>query len=501
MKKRYSIFALLFISLLGNAQQIGMYSHFYFKPMAYNPAFTGFDEGVNAMIISRNQWTGFKGAPQLNLFSLDGNINNKAGLGLQLISDRKGLTNRIGGNASYSYWLKLNDETRLSFGVAIGVTNQTTDFSRAAVENSTDPTLFLTPEQTTTLDANAGLALTWKALNVGVAVPQLLGNKMKYNDNVDVRSFYTQARHYMGSVKYKIPVWQEKAVSVTPLALVRYLPGAPLQYDGTVNIDWQDKIWVGATYKSDYAVALNAGVCIQKALFVGYSYDFVTGSIGKYAGMSHEIMISFRFGNKKKEVAPVVQQPVTPPAKEKTVMENKAYEEKMDNLQKELKESQDKLKELSDKLDQQLKSQQQPAIQQSTDQQQPANQQQKPTGDNRNSEAIESNKNKSMIDSVWVITNQTNEFKDDQNHEPEKGFYVIVGTFIYRDLAIAETQRFNDKGFKSCNWVYYESKKYNYVYVERLLMQAAALKRAKELRLAGVKDVWIQELIKDSKPK
>ncbi len=485
MKKIYLFFTLLFFTLLGHAQQIGMYSHFYFKPMVYNPAFTGFDEGINAMIISRSQWTGFKGAPQLNLFALDGNINNKAGLGVQLMSDRKGLTNRIGGSASYSYWLKLNDETRLSFGVAIGVVDQTTDFSKATVENNTDPNLFLTPEHTTSLDANAGLALQWKALNIGVAVPQLLGSKINYRDNVDVRAFYTQARHYMGSIKYKIPVLQDKGIAVTPVALVRYLPGTPIQYDGTVNIDWQDKIWVGATYKSDYAVGLNAGVCIQKALFVGYSYDFVTGSIGKYAGMSHEIMISFRFGTKKKEVEPVViQQPITPPVKEKEVLENKAYEDKMDNLQKELKESQDKLKELSDKLEQQLK-----------------NQQQKPVEDNRNSEAIESNVNKLMVDSVWVIKNLTNEFKDDQNHEPEKGFYVIVGTFIYRDLAIAETQRFVDKGFKSSNWVYYESKKYNYVFVERVLMQDAALKRAKELRQSGVKDVWIQELIKDTKEK
>ena len=485
MKKIYLFFA-LFLTMLGNAQQIGMYSHFYFKPMVYNPAFTGFDEGVNAMIISRNQWTGFKGAPQLNLFSLDGNINNKAGLGLQLISDRKGLTNRIGGNASYSYWLKLNEDTHLSFGVALGVINQTTDYSKAVVENNTDPGLFLTSEHTTSMDANAGLAFKWKALNLGVAVPQLLGNKMNYRDNMDVRSFYTQARHYMGSVKYKIPVMEDKGIAVTPVALVRYLPGTPIQYDGTVNIDWQDKIWVGATYKSDYAVGLNIGVCIQKVLFVGYSYDFMTGSIGKYAGMSHEIMLSFRFGNKKKETAPVVvQQPVAPPVKEKVILENKAYESRMDSLQRELKQSQERLKQLSDKLDQQLKSQQQ----------------QKPVEDNRNSEAIATNVNKLMVDSVWVITNSTNEFKDDQNHEPEKGFYVIVGTFIYRDLAIAETQRFIEKGFKSCNWVYYESKKYNYVFVERVLMQDLALKRAKELRKAGVKDVWIQELIKDTKSK
>lgn len=495
MKKIYVLFIFLITTVLANAQQIGMYSHFYFKPMIYNPAFTGAGEGIDAMLINRSQWTGFKGAPQLNIFSVDGTINKKAGLGMQLISDRKGLTNRIGGNVSYSYRLMINDDMHLAFGVSIGAMDQTIDYSRAVLENNTDPTLFTTAEHTTTLDANAGLAFKWKALDIGVAVPQLMGNKVKYVDDADVRSFYTQARHYMGSVKYRIPLLEDK-ISITPLALVRFLPNAPMQYDGTVNIGWQDKVWVGATYKSDYAVGLNAGVCIHKQLSVGYSYDFIIGTIGKYSGMSHEIMIAFKFGTNKKSQPVIVQQqlPVAPPAAQPTqqekerILENKAYESRMDSLQRQLKESQDNLKKLSEKLDEQLKTA-------------AAVQQQKPVNENRNSEAIESNVNKALVEGVWVVTNQTNDFKDDQNHEPEKGFYVIVGTFIYRDLAVAETRRFNDKGFKTANWVYYEAKKYNYVFTERSLQKDAALKRAKEMRESGVKDVWIQELIKDEKGK
>lgn len=493
MKKICLVFIGLMMTLLSNAQQIGVYSHFFFKPMVYNPAFTGADDAVNAMIISRSQWTGFKGAPQLNIFTIDGSINKKAGLGVQLISDRKGLTNRVGGNVSYSYRLIINEDMHLSFGVALGVIDQTIDFSRAVTESNTDPMLFNTPEHTTSLDANAGLAFKWKGLDIGVAVPQLIGNKINYVDNTDVRSYYTQARHYMGSVKYKIPVLKDKGLSVIPLALVRFLPNTPIQYDGTLNIEWKDKLWVGATYKNDYAVGLNVGVCIHKQLSVGYSYDFITGKIGNYSGMSHELMVNFKFGNKKSEPT-IVQQPVVAPVKEPVnkTLENKAYEERMDSLQRQLKESQDNLKKLAEKMNEQLKAQQQKLDEQAKIQEQ------KPiVSENRNVEAVEGNVNKVMVEGVWLITNHTNEFKDDQNHEPAKGFYVIVGTFIYRDLAIAETQRFNDKGFKTANWVYYEARKYNYVFTERSLSKEGALAKAKEIRQAGVKDVWIQELIKD----
>jgi type IX secretion system PorP/SprF family membrane protein len=488
MKKNYLLFIFLISTVLSHAQQTGMYSHYYFKPMIYNPAYTGVDEGVNAMMIYRNQWRGFRGAPQLNIFSLDGNIVKKAGVGMQLISDRKGLSNRIGGNVSYAYRLMLGDDMHLALGISLGIMDQTIDFSKALLENNTDPVLFNTAEHTTTIDGNAGLAFKWKTLDVGLAVPQFIGNRVNYVDNADVRSYYTQTRHYMGSIKYKIPVLNDKGISVTPLVLVRFLPNVPLQYDGTLNVDWQNKLWIGATYKSNYAVGMHAGICIHKQLSVGYSYDFIIGKIGSYSGMCHEIMINFKFGTNKKSEPVIVQQlpPVVPTVQEdkNKILENKAYENRMDSLQRQLKESQENLRKLSEKLDEQLKSQSQ-----------------KQTNDNRNSEAIETNVNKTMVEGVWVITNKTNEFKDDQNHEPEKGFYVIVGTFIYRDLAIAETQRFIDRGFKTTNWVYYELKKYNYVFMDRSLNRDVALKRAKEMRESGIKDVWIQELIKDEKGK
>ena len=40
-------------------------------------------------------------------------------------------------------------------------------------------------------------------LDFGFAVPQIMGNKVKYVDTSNVRGTYTQARHYMGSLKYK----------------------------------------------------------------------------------------------------------------------------------------------------------------------------------------------------------------------------------------------------------------------------------------------------------
>ncbi|MGZ4049577.1 MAG: PorP/SprF family type IX secretion system membrane protein, partial [Bacteroidia bacterium] len=425
------------------------------------------------------------GAPQLNIFTLDGNLmSKKVGLGIMLISDRKGITNRVGGDLCYSYRLNINDDMHLTFGVSLGVIDQTIDYNKAVVETANDPTLFTDSQRKTVLDGNAGLAFFWKGLEFGAAVPQLFGNKVKYVDTSNIRGYYTQARHYMGSLKYKFYINKEKGMSIAPQALIRFVPNAPFQYDGNINFDWQEKFWIGATYKSDYAVGANVGFCIHKQLYLGYSYDFIIGNIGKYSGMSNEIMVNFKFGKNKKEE--VVEQP-----KVDKTLENAAYVKRMDSLQTQLKESQDKLQALSDKLDQQSKQQ---ALQAQQTQQAQTNQV-VPNNENQNAQVSQNSSNKVIENGVLIVTSETKEFNDLANKNPDKGFYIVIGTFFYRDLAVAEAQRFKDKGYKTTDWVYSGPKNYNYIFMFKTNTKAEALEKLKVAKDAGVKDAWIQELI------
>jgi type IX secretion system PorP/SprF family membrane protein len=502
-----------------------MISHDFYKPMVYNPAFTGYDD-LNAMIISRSQWTDFRGAPQLNLVTLDGNLlNKKVGLGLSFISDRKGITNRIGGSVNYSYRLNFNEETHILFGVSVGVIDQSIDYSKALVEDSSDPFLFSGVERKTALDANAGLAFIWKELELGFAVPQLAANKINYVDNTNVRAYYTQARHYMGSLKYKIFISKEKGISVSPEGLVRFVPNTPFQYDATLLFDWQDKFWIGGTYKANYAVALNAGICLHKQLYVGYSYDFITGGIGKYSGMCHEIMVNFKFGKSKKDDDELKE------TLSKMSAKNDSTARRLDSLQTELglnqskmkedqqkiKENQDKINELNNKLEQQAKTIQQinnNVLSQSTPVQQNSgavtdqnknqpessgnqNNQQIPakSNENQNSVAVASNANKMLDAGVWVVSNKTKDFRDANDRAPQIGYYVIAGTFFYKDFAQNEVARLKSVGYKSSNFFYFEPKQFNYVYISKEKTKEAALKKANEVKAAGIKDAWIQMLI------
>ncbi len=303
MNKKLNILLFVLISSILYSQQVVMFNHYFYKPMSYNPAYTGTSDAPNLMLINHTQWTGFKGGPQYNILTFDENVINKnTGLGISIVSDKKGVNNRIGGSVSYSYKLKLKEKIHLQLGLSLGAINQSVDYSKAVIENYNDPSLFSNSQNKTTFDANAGLAFIYNAFEFGFSVPQIANNKINYVSTNDTRTFYTQSRHYLSSMKYKFIASKTKEISITPQALVRYLPNAPLQYDANVNVDWQNKVWIGAAYKSKYAIGLNLGVVLFKRFTIGYSYDYILGNLNKYAGLSHEILLNFKFIKKKKEI-------------------------------------------------------------------------------------------------------------------------------------------------------------------------------------------------------
>lgn len=470
MKKINSSLFFILSVLFVNAQQIGMVSHYFYKPMIYNPAFTGSEDGMNIMLINHTQWSGFKGAPQLNIFSADKNfMNKKVGLGLGIISDKKGINNRIGGNLFYSYRININDNLHLSLGMSFGVVNQSLNYSKAVVENTSDATLFSDSQNKITYDGDAGFVFVWKGAEVGAAVPQLFGNKISYADNAS----YTQVRHYIGSLKYKFFISKDKSISIAPHGLVRFVSNTPLQYDGNINFEWKNKFWIGATYKSDYAIAANAGFCIYKKFSVGYSYDIITGNIGSYSGLSHEIMVNFNFGKTKKPEPSLVNEPEEPIAKESSKVETKTQD--FDSLElileeKHQKENQEALKN-------------------------------KPPDHamyEKGWDIIETKlKGQDMIidNRVWIATNKVRDFKDESNQSPQIGYYIVVGSFLNLDLAKNFVQRLITKSYKATNWIYFEPTKFNYVFITRVDTKEEAFKQANNVKVAGYEDVWIQRII------
>ncbi|HRG39251.1 MAG TPA: PorP/SprF family type IX secretion system membrane protein [Bacteroidia bacterium] len=298
MKNSIIKFVLLLSTGTALAQQMPLSSQYYNNQFVTNPALTGTKEEVNAFLTHRSQWTGVAGAPQTSYLTVDGPIQAKnIGLGLNLNSDVTDIMSRIGAFVNYSYKLKINDDdNNLLFGLAVGVINNRIDFSKVVVRDTEDPYLSMGTQSRTIFSADFGMAYRWKKLEIGAAVPQLFANKIKYDSKDGKEASYKLERSYLGSVKYVIDIVKEKQITLYPLVMVRYYENSDIQYDGNLILDWKKIGWIGATYHSNNAVAISAGVRF-KGLSVGYAYDLGISNVKSYVGGSSELLLGFSFGS------------------------------------------------------------------------------------------------------------------------------------------------------------------------------------------------------------
>ncbi|MBI2270499.1 MAG: PorP/SprF family type IX secretion system membrane protein [Bacteroidetes bacterium] len=302
MKKTlFVLFFVLINKLYG--QQVPLYNFYYLNPYLYNPSMAGSDNHVNAFLSHCIQWNDIQGAPVTSILTIEGPVKHKnAGLGLNLFSDVTDISNKIGAYISYSYKLNINENNKLLMGISLGVLNSRIDFSKVIVKDYTDPYLLNQNQQKYAADGNIGFTYLLKKLQVGLTIPQLMGNSIEYSDN-NARSYYNLSRHFLTSVKYVFNIGDDKSVRFAPLIMVRATPGAPVQYDINAGISWKEMLWFNLNYKSSYAIGVSAAIRIHNNFRFGYAYDIITNPLSSCAGISNQVMLSYIIGGVEKDSA------------------------------------------------------------------------------------------------------------------------------------------------------------------------------------------------------
>ena len=297
-------FSILLVGFLGTssfAQQVSFSSQYYTNRFISNPAFTGIKPLSNAYIGHRSQWANVKGAPQTSYFTIDAPVKEKnVGLGLKIYSYSTDIIKQVGAAASYSYKIKVAEGNNLYFGVAMGMLDNKIDYAGAVMRDKDDPFFVLQQQNKTVFSADLGIAYILKKFELGFAIPQVIGNNVKYGTDVGYIRNFNLARHYQGTVKYQFNVFEEKEITAYPLIMVRAVKGAPFQFDINAVVDWKKMGWVGVTYHSNYAIAISAGLR-YKNFSLGYAYDLGMSPIKAYTGSSTEFLLGYTFTSTKKE--------------------------------------------------------------------------------------------------------------------------------------------------------------------------------------------------------
>ena len=87
-------------------------------------------------------------------------------------------------------------------------------------------------------------------------------------------------------------------MKLKPAFLVKGTNGAPLSYDLTANFLFNEKLWLGGSYRINEQTAAIGGIVdfqISRQLRIGYAYEKPISDIASYTSGTHEILLIYEF--------------------------------------------------------------------------------------------------------------------------------------------------------------------------------------------------------------
>ncbi len=295
MTNKGRLLGLVLVTLLvGNvsdvsAQHTPQFGFYQFNPLSINPAYAGSRKAISSVFLHRSQWVGFKGAPMTQTMTVHAPIQKKSiGLGLSAANDKIGSSNTTWIYADFSYSIPLNIRNdKLAFGLKGGIDLFSADFNGLQVNDVTDATYLSNISSTVQPNVGFGMYYHGKKHFVGLSVPKILESKL--DQSGDLTS--TLKRHYyvMGGYVFKL----NKDVHFKPAAVVKAATGSPINADINANFLFNEKIWVGAAFRTDGTVGTNFVFYVNQQFYIGYNFEYTMSAIRTYNYGSHELMIGF----------------------------------------------------------------------------------------------------------------------------------------------------------------------------------------------------------------
>lgn len=282
-------------TLTGQAQQVPMYTHYMYNTLVINPAYAGSRDALTVTALHRSQWVGFKGAPLTQTLTVHGPVANRnIGLGLSAMNDKLGPVNTTVFAGQFSYRLKLNELSKLSFGVSAGMSILQARLSDVQLDNPNDPIFQSNTKNGVTPVLGFGMYYSRERFYVGVSTPNLIESRYTTTLTDGSESEAREMRHYFliaGTV-----VKLAKNVDFKPTTLVKFVPAAPVQVDLTASLIFMDRLLLGVMARSGDAIGALIGFNITQQLHIGYSYDWSYGlRTPTYNSGSHEVVLRYDF--------------------------------------------------------------------------------------------------------------------------------------------------------------------------------------------------------------
>jgi type IX secretion system PorP/SprF family membrane protein len=294
LKRILFVLALICGSIIISAQQAPLFTHYMDNTLEVNPAYAGSREALTVMALHRSQWAGFNGAPVTQTITAHTPLENEhIGLGLSLLNDRIGPSNNTSLFADFAYIIKLNEKSKLAFGLSAGMNIYQASLSSLQLDVQIDPSFQNNINNRVTPNFGFGAYYSRERFYAGISIPALLQNSysvVKQTNGSDLVG--KEQRHYFLIAGALFHLTDN--LDLKPTTLIKVTPNAPIQEDFTATLIVIKKILFGVMYRTGDAFGGLVGFNFTDQLYLGYSFDWSYG-IQTYNQGSHEIVLRYDF--------------------------------------------------------------------------------------------------------------------------------------------------------------------------------------------------------------
>ncbi len=278
------------------AQQDPMFTQYMFNQLSINPAYAGSREVLSLLLINRNQWLGFDGAPVTSTLSAHLPVYKSMAVGSSVMLDKYGPVNNLSVYLDYAYHLKINESTKLSFGLNGGCNYYTINYNALERTVNNDDAYPGDMDKELLPNFGFGMFLYSQKYYIGASCPRILENNFEtrsYGDGTEVRHYYA-----MAGMVFPVNNW----LILRPSLMSRMAADVPFSMDVNINSIMYNKLWFGIMYRINDSFGGIVQYQITHQLKFGYAFDFNTSELRNYNSGSHEVMLNYEFDFKKSGV-------------------------------------------------------------------------------------------------------------------------------------------------------------------------------------------------------
>ncbi|MBC3540600.1 type IX secretion system membrane protein PorP/SprF [Rufibacter sediminis] len=329
-----SLIVLCLVAFRAAGQQMPQFSQYMTNGLVINPAVAGIENYMDIRTSFRKQWVGIEGSPTTlytsvhasigksdrnatgrGKFRVKGNgsghkidrnnrfrrVNPHHGVGAMVQVDQAGLLRTSSVNLVYSFHLPLTSTLNLASGISAGAVRNSFNTSRARAVTPSDVALLGDQVSMTKADLSVGTWLYTRYAFLGISGAHLINSGSDFQTPLDYSIAGRLVPHYFITAGYR---FQVEDLMITPSVLYKKASPSPGAIDLNVKAMYNERVWIGASYRNRDAMAFLFGLNVSPLLDFGYSYDLTTSHQNETSAGSHEIMVGLKVNNELRVLCP-----------------------------------------------------------------------------------------------------------------------------------------------------------------------------------------------------